>query len=211
MALLAVLITFTALGTTTFADYYTNYTTLYEGMSSGEVVNLQNDLKSLGYFNYTSTGYFGSLTEQSVISFQKDNYLAADGIVGHATARTIKVDLITSSSKNYLGVPYVWGGTSPSGFDCSGFIYYVFLNNGIAIPRTTDLQYYNAGTWVSYNNLEPGDLVFFTTYAPGPSHVGMYLGNGQFIQASSSKGVTISDLSNSYFSARYIGAKRIIQ
>lgn len=196
---------------TVFADYYSSNTTLYRNMRGTEVTNLQKDLARLGYFNYSTTGYFGSLTQQSVKKYQADNYLVADGIVGHATAREIKVDKTIQQAKQYMGVPYVWGGTSPSGFDCSGFVHYVMLKNNIIIPRTTELQY-NAGTWVSKSSLRPGDLVFFTTYRPGPSHVGIYLGNNQFIHASSGAAkVTISDMSKAYYTQRYIGAKRVIK
>lgn len=108
-----------------------------------------------------------------------------------------------------MGVPYVWGGVSPSGFDCSGFTQFVLKKNGISIPRVTSDQY-GAGVAVSKSNLRVGDLVFFTTYKAGPSHVGFYLGDGKFIHASSSKGVTISSLDSSYYSSRYIGARRVI-
>lgn len=195
---------------TAFADYYSSYTTLYKGANGKEVVNLQNDLKKLGYYNYTSTGYFGDITLNSVIKYQSNNNLYADGVVGHATAKEIKVDKIISQAKQYMGVPYVWGGTSPSGFDCSGFTHYVMLKNDITIPRTTELQY-NTGSWVSRSSLKPGDLVFFTTYKQGASHVGIYLGNNQFIHASSGAGkITISDLNNTYYAQHYIGAKRVI-
>lgn len=118
---------------------------------------------------------------------------------------------IISTSKNYLGVPYVWGGTSPQGFDCSGFIQYVFSKNGISLPRVTSDQY-NAGTSVSKSNLIPGDLVFFETYKPGPSHIGIYLGNNQFIHASSgAEKVTISNLTSTYYTSHYIGARRVIK
>ena len=196
---------------TAFADYYTDRVTLRYGMRNAEVTNLQKDLKALGYFNSTPTGYFGSITASAVKAFQWNNGLAADGVVGRNTAREIKRDKIINMAKSFQGVPYVWGGTSPSGFDCSGFTHYVFLKNDITIPRTSSNQYYNAGSWVQKSNLLPGDLVFFTTYKSGPSHVGIYLGNNKFIHASSSKGVTISDLNSSYYAQRYIGAKRVLQ
>lgn len=209
---IAVMILTTAIyGAPVHAEYYSDHTTLYAGMKSSEVTNLQNDLKSLGYFNYSSTGYYGSITKQAVMNFQANNGLSVDGIVGHYTAREIKVDLVLKTAKNNLGVPYLWGGASPGGFDCSGFTSYVLQKNGINVPRTTALQY-NSGIVVSKSNLKQGDLVFFTTYKPGPSHVGIYLGNNQFIHASSGAGkITISDLNNTYYAPRFIGARRIIQ
>ena len=116
---------------------------------------------------------------------------------------------IVSVAQNYMGVPYVWGGTSPSGFDCSGFTQYVFRQCGYSINRTADAQYSN-GSYVSYDSLQAGDLVFFAnTYsASGITHVGIYIGGGQFIHAANG-GVKISSLSESYYSSRYYGARRI--
>lgn len=117
---------------------------------------------------------------------------------------------IISTAKKYIGVPYLWGGTTPSGFDCSGFVQYVFKAHGISLNRTCETQYKH-GTYVSKSNLQPGDLVFFqNTYKAGISHVGIYIGNGQFIHASSSKGVVISNLSSSYYVSHYYGARRIL-
>ena len=116
---------------------------------------------------------------------------------------------IIATGKKYIGVPYVWGGSTPSGFDCSGFTQYVFRQHGIQLPRTS-AQQYSVGTWVAKSNLRPGDLVFFNTSGSGVSHLGIYLGNGDFLHASSSKGVMISQLSNSYWAPRYVGAKRVL-
>lgn len=194
---------------TAYADYYSQRVTLKQGMRNNEVYNLQEDLKQLGYFYANSTGYFGSITYQSVRNYQKANNLSVDGIVGVNTARQLKADKIVKKAKSYQGVPYVWGGTSPSGFDCSGFTHYVMLKNDIIIPRTASTQY-DKGYWVSKSQLKKGDLVFFTTYKTGPSHVGIYIGNNQFIHASSGAGkITISNLSNTYYTQRYLGAKRV--
>lgn len=104
-------------------------------------------------------------------------------------------------------MPYVWGGTSPNGFDCSGFIYYVFKNGGgVTVPRTV-ATLYQSGKSTSTPNI--GDIVFFDTTG-GPSHAGIYIGNGQFIHAGSSTGVTIASLSNSYWAPRYLGSKSIL-
>lgn len=121
-----------------------------------------------------------------------------------------KADKIIATAKKYIGVPYKWGGSSPSGFDCSGFVQYVFKAHGISLNRTCETQYKH-GTYVSKSSLKPGDLVFFqNTYKAGISHIGIYIGNGQFIHASSSKGVVISNLSSSYYVTHYYGARRVL-
>ena len=117
---------------------------------------------------------------------------------------------IIATAKQYIGVPYLWGGSTPSGFDCSGFVQYVFNRHGISLPRTSKEQW-TVGKSVSKDALKPGDLVFFAnTYTTGISHLGIYIGNNQFIHASSSKGVTVTDLNNAYWAARYYGAKSVI-
>lgn len=111
---------------------------------------------------------------------------------------------IIDEAKKYIGTPYLWGGNTTSGFDCSGFVKYVFAKFGVSLPRTTETQW-TATTPVNAPSI--GDLVFFQTYKPGPSHVGIYLGNNKFISAASS-GVTISDLTSSYWGTRYLGARK---
>ena len=114
---------------------------------------------------------------------------------------------LTRDALRFIGTPYVFGGTSGYGFDCSGYVQHVFALAGVSLPRTADAQYY-AGRSVSGHPVA-GDLVFFQTYEAGPSHVGIYLGGGRFIHASSSRGVMVSNLGESYWSARYLGAKRM--
>jgi cell wall-associated NlpC family hydrolase len=115
---------------------------------------------------------------------------------------------IVATAQKYMGVPYVWGAETPSGWDCSGFTRYVMKENGISLPRTAAEQF-ATGTPVDRNNLQAGDLVFFTTYKPGASHVGFYMGDGKFIHASSvAKQVTISSLDEQYYNDHYIGARR---
>ena len=128
---------------------------------------------------------------------------------GKAVLPRSKVPALLRTAKSYIGTPYGWGGTTPKAFDCSGYLQYVFARNGITIPRLADEQYL-LGSKRSPSLLEPGDLVFFTTYEPGASHCGIYLGSGQFIHASSSKGVRIDSLSNAYWQPRYYGGKHII-
>lgn len=111
-------------------------------------------------------------------------------------------------AKAELGVPYRYGGISPSGFDCSGLVKYSYAIAGRTLNRTAAQMFYGNGYRVS--SLQPGDLMFFApTKVSAPTHVAMYIGNGQMIMASSSKGVMITTTNNSYWHPLYIGAKRI--
>jgi peptidoglycan DL-endopeptidase LytE len=113
-------------------------------------------------------------------------------------------------AERYLGVTYVFGGTTPSGLDCSGLVYLVYQELGVQLPRTSRLQY-QVGEVVSREDLREGDLVFFDTTGQGVSHVGIYLEDGDFINAASNPGkVMISNLSESYWDKRYLGARRVI-
>ena len=135
---------------------------------------------------------------------------SASALNGSGTNTSSVRQQIIATSKQYIGVPYVWGGSSPSGFDCSGLVQYVFNRHSITLPRTTKQQW-TVGTQISKSALQPGDLVFFAnTYTSGISHVGIYVGDNQFIHASSSKGVIISSLSNSYWASHYYGARQIL-
>ena len=117
---------------------------------------------------------------------------------------------VVKNAMAYLGSAYVFGGTSPGGFDCSGFVWYVHKVSGIGISRGIWGQL-NGGPRITMANLVPGDTVFFAnTYMAGLSHVGIYIGGGRFVHAvDESRGVGISGLGEAYWSSRYIGAARL--
>ena len=117
---------------------------------------------------------------------------------------------IVATAQGLLGRPTLWGGASPvTGFDCSGFVQYVFRKAGIELPRTADIQFL-VGQTVARTALRPGDLVYFTTYEPGASHVGIYIGRDKFIHTSYVSGVVaVADINDDYFARRYYGAKRV--
>jgi len=182
-----------------------------------DVVELQTKLNYLGFNVGKADGIYGSVTKQGVMTFQKAHSLTVDGIVGPNTAKSLNSiysgelrQNILSTAKKYLGVKYQWGGSTPvTGFDCSGFVSYVFKQNGITLPRVSRDQF-TVGTKVSFENLQPGDLVFFSFTGNGiVNHVGIYLGGGQFINASSSKGVTVYTI-GPYWKSVYVGARRVI-
>ena len=128
---------------------------------------------------------------------------------GIASRGVAMASALTHNALKFLGVPYVFGGTSTGGFDCSGFVQHVFAMVGTHLPRTADAQYYAAHK--IKGSPKAGDLVFFQTYEPGPSHVGISLGGDRFVHASSSHGVTVSSLHDSYWAPRYLGAKRVVE
>jgi cell wall-associated NlpC family hydrolase len=114
---------------------------------------------------------------------------------------------VVGIAMQYLGTPYVWGGASPSGFDCSGFAMYVYAQVGISLPHNAAMQYGSVGVSVPRDDLQPGDLVFFD----GLGHMGIYIGGGQFIHAPHTGDVVkISSLYDSWYAATYVGAKRVL-
>lgn len=124
-------------------------------------------------------------------------------------APATKSAAVISTAKKYIGVKYQWGGTTTSGFDCSGYTQFVFAQHDIVLPRVSRDQY-TTGKVIALNSLQQGDLLFFSLDGDKiVDHVGIYIGNNQFIHASSSKGVTIANYS-SYWTTRTIGAKRVL-
>lgn len=182
----------------------------------------QQKLQVLGFSDERPSGRMTEATSSALKSFQKQYKLKADGELNDATYHKltweafakegipkVKGKEIVSRAAKYKGVPYVFGGTTTKGFDCSGYVQYVFKDCKAKLPRLADEQALQ-GIFVTQKQLQPGDLVFFTTYAAGASHVGIYAGDGQFWSASSSKGVMLSSLKDDYWKQRYYGARRVL-
>jgi len=116
---------------------------------------------------------------------------------------------LSGTALSLRGAPYKDGGMDPTGFDCSGFVRYVYEQHGVAMPRQVREQF-RVGKNVDRDRLEPGDLVFFSTVAPGASHVGIVIGGDQFVHAPSERGVVrVESLTQQYWASRFIGAKRV--
>jgi uncharacterized protein YgiM (DUF1202 family) len=167
-------------------------------LSTGESVTITGSVGKWYRVSYNgSTGYvFGT-------------YLSTSS--GSSSSSTSEGERLVAEAKKYLGVSYVYGGTSPSGFDCSGFLYYVYRQCGYSITRTATSQN-SDGVYVSRDNLQPGDIIiFYNSAMTAIGHAGMYIGNGQFIHASSGSGkVVISELSATYYNTHYYSARRIV-
>ena len=182
--------------------------------------------KPSAFADYTVTsgdtlGKIAALSGMSVSELMKLNNLTSSFIF---PGQTLKVagevaasapsavaqasSLVLDVAKSVMGVPYVWGGSTLSGFDCSGFIYYVFNKSGKSIGRYSAAGYFDRSYYV--DKPQPGDLVFFAnTYKKGISHMGIYLGNNQFYHADEKRGVSISSLDNPYYKAHFDSFKRL--
>lgn len=141
------------------------------------------------------------------------SYIAAAAVSSQSSHYTLSNPVIQSvidTAESFLGLPYVWGGTTPAGFDCSGFVQYVYGQNGYSLTRTTYTQWDTDGTFVSKSELQPGDLIYFGS-GGSPTHVGLYVGDGMMIHSPSTGDVVkFSTIESGYYSQTYMGAKRIV-
>ncbi len=166
-------------------------------LSTGAIVEIVDTVGGVGGWYETEDGYVSS-----------DYVTIVDASVVSASANG---SAIAQYALQFVGYPYVYGGSSPSGFDCSGFVRYVCSQKGYSVNRTASAQMDN-GTPVSYSQLQPGDLVFFNNgnSSKRATHVGIYIGNGQFVHASTSTtGVIISDMNSAYYTTGFVGARRL--
>lgn len=150
------------------------------------------------------------LTSERILAGQLLQIPLAPVSLGGGTPLMGSPAQVVRRAMEWLGTPYRWGGSSKEGMDCSGLVYVVFTPWIPDMPRSS-FEQFRMGKPVDRGELIPGDLVFFTTYAPGASHVGIYLGAGRFIHsAQSAGGVIITPLEDPYYAARYLGARRLL-
>lgn len=200
-------------------------------LSAGEVLNLRSGPSTQNAKVSAIPGGTVLTVEESVNGWYKVTYNGKTGYVSASYVTSTEQTAATSTAavsydssfgssvvalaKQYIGCPYVYGASGPRSFDCSGFTSFIYKQMGVSIPRGASGQY-NSGTAVSRENLQPGDLVFIAdpAYTAGypVSHVGIYIGNGQFIHASSyrGEGITISSLFTGRYGTYYAGARRFV-
>ena len=186
---------------------YSKVTTL----SDGAVVSIMG-IDNGWYKIKTSSGATGYVSSEYMVTCKDSAGSRGDGATAVAVASDSSMgQQIVSYAKQFLGVPYVYGGNGPNSFDCSGFTSYIYRHFGYTLNRTASTQLSN-GVAVSKSELQPGDLVFFRYNTSYPaSHVGIYIGNGQFIHASTNKyQVQIDQLMTGHYANVYIAARRIL-
>lgn len=165
------------------------------------------------YINITATSSDSAGGAEINEGQQQSTAGTIDGTTQLSTEQVSTCDQLVNFAMQYVGYNYVYGGSSPSGgFDCSGLVYYVYHHFNYNVTRTASSQYAHDGTSVSKANLQPGDLVFFSSNGGySVTHVGIYIGNNQFVHASTPKvGVVISKLDSSYYTSVWFGAKRVL-
>ena len=192
------------------------------GDKSDEVYQVQVELLKLGYSVPVLNGVFDAKMAENVRLFQKRYGLPVSGVVDKdtyyalqsrehlQTGVSLRVLRLLDIATQMLKSQYAWGGENSRGFDCSGFTQYCYSCVGRYIPRTADVQY-EFGKAVRRRDVRPGDMVFYTTYEPGASHCGIYIGSGKFIHVGSSTGVTIAEAFTGYWGERYYGACRVFE
>lgn len=164
-------------------------------LSKGQQVNLSS--QGNGWAKITANGKQGYVSSKYIAP--KTTTVTKASVNYKSTAISV--------AKNNLGIRYLWGGSTPSGFDCSGLVRYSFGQAGVSLPRTA-IEMYSKGTKVT--SYQPGDLLFYATSGGlKVTHVAIYIGNGQMIHAATSKGVSITSINNTYWKPKFMGAKRL--
>ncbi len=203
-----------------------NFIPLKEGDSGERVQDFQTKLEALKLYSGPINGHYDAATKEAVAAFQKNAALEPTGIIDFAAMMKLNEEAgkviadrasagrrainakVVDFAKNFLGAPYVWGASNGKAFDCSGFVMYILKKFNVNLDHSASGQF-KKGEKIEKADLQPGDLVFFTTYKKGASHVGIYIGNSKFIHASSGVDqVTITDLNTNYYKRRYLGARR---
>lgn len=190
-------------------------TKLYEG-SVAKIIGINNawfKVQYGGYTGYVSPDYVSIVPYQSTVtaSAAAPATVAATSSGTASTASGTRQQIIDYAAQ-FLGCKYVYGGNTPSGFDCSGYVKYVFNHFGVELTRTSASQYSNS-VRIKKSELQIGDLVFFSQTAGSSKvgHVGIYVGGGQFIHAAApGKGVRYDSIDSSYYSSHYIGCGRVL-
>lgn len=212
-----------------YSDAAKKYT-LLEGTVGSDVDSLQRQLIDLGYLE-NATGYYGTETIAAVTAFQERNSLSVDGKTGEQTlsliyspdakesatkvqaeARSANITTFLDVAEAQLGDPYIFGNVGPSSFDCSGLIYYCLKQAGSSLGRYNAAGYSQVDDWekiTSMDNLLKGDLLFFSTNGKKVGHTGIYIGNGEMIDASSSNGKVVKrSCFSSFWKANFVVARR---
>ncbi len=197
--------------------------TFKQGDKDWKVKVAQEKLIVLGYQKGKAENLLTAGCAAALKRFQKDYKLKASGELDDKTyssltwqafaqkggIKGVKGGDVAATAAKLKGVPYKFGGTTVKAFDCSGYVQYVFKQHKAALPRLADAQA-QEGVFVTQRQLKPGDLVFFTTYEEGASHVGIAAGGKKFWHVSTSKGVMLSSLNDVYWKPRYWGARRVL-
>ena len=204
--------------------------TLLQGTSGNDVDGLQRQLIDLGFMD-TATGYYGTETIEAVKAFQEKNELTIDGKTGPETlallyspnavqsetkakqeTKRANVLEVLETAENQLGDPYVWGAQGPNSFDCSGLVYYCLREAGSSRGRYNAAGYSQVGDWekiTSMDDLEKGDLLFFSTNGKSVGHTGIYVGGGEMIDASSANGEVVQrNCKTDFWESNFVVARR---